>query len=54
MNKNVISLFAGVGGVAGGYVPLLFGANGLDGWSIIGAILGGIIGIWVGYKVSNS
>ena len=53
MSKGVISLCAGVGGSIGGYVPVLFGANGLSGWSILGAFIGGMIGIWVGFKIQQ-
>ena len=54
MNKKVILLFATVGGIVGGYVPVLFGDNEfLDGWSILMGIVGGIFGIWLGVVVSK-
>ena len=53
MSKGIIGLMAGVGGTVGGYLPVLFGASGFGGWSILGAFVGGIAGIWVGYKMSQ-
>lgn len=49
MSKKSILLFATVFGILGGYVPFLFGdTNMMDGWSILGGFVGGIVGIWVG------
>lgn len=54
MNKKVILLFATVFGILGGYVPVLFGDNELlDGWSILGGLVGGFFGIWLGAVVSK-
>ncbi len=54
MNKRVILLFATVGGILGGYAPVLFGdSNFLDGWSITASLVGGFIGIWLGVMASK-
>ncbi len=53
MNKGLILLMASVGGVVGGYLPTLFGAGGFSGWSILGSLAGGLLGIYVGYKLSD-
>lgn len=54
MNKKVILFFATVGGIVGGYVPVLFGDNEfLDGWSILAGTIGGIVGIWLGVVISK-
>jgi hypothetical protein len=54
MNKKFLLLMATVGGVVGGYVPILFGDNSfLDGASILAGLIGGLIGIWVGVKLSK-
>jgi uncharacterized membrane protein YfcA len=54
MNKRVILFFATVFSILGGYLPVLFGDNELlDGWSILGGLVGGIIGIWLGVYVSK-
>ncbi len=53
MDKKVILLVSGVGGVIGGYIPTLLGAGGFSGWSILGAFIGGIVGIWIGAKLGD-
>lgn len=54
MSKRFILLFATVFGILGGYLPALFGdTNLLDEWSILGGMVGGIFGIWLGVYVSK-
>lgn len=54
MNKKVLLFFATVGGIIGGYVPVLFGDNEfLDGWSILAGTIGSIVGIWLGVVISK-
>ena len=54
MNKKIISIMAVLGGMAGSYVPVLFGDNELlDGWSILGGVIGGFLGIWLGVVLSK-
>ena len=54
MNKKVILLIATIGGIAGGYLPVLFGDNDpLGGWSILCGTLGGLVGIWLGVVLSK-
>jgi hypothetical protein len=54
MNKKVIMFFATIGGLAGGYVPVLFGdTEFLDGWSILAGVIGGFVGIWLGVVISK-
>lgn len=54
MGKKAISLMAGVGMIAGGFVPLLFGDTSLlDGWGILGGLIGGFAGIWLGVWISK-
>ena len=39
-------------GILGSYVPVLFGdSDFFSGWSILGGMIGGFVGIWVGYKL---
>lgn len=39
-------------GLAGGYLPLLFGSmEDMVGWSILGSTIGGLLGIWIGVKL---
>ncbi len=50
--KTVLTLFATVFGIAGGYVPFLFGDKDfLDIWSILAGTVGGLFGIWLGVWV---
>lgn len=42
-----------IGSFVGGYVPSLFGADIFSFWSIITSAIGGLLGIWVGYKLAN-
>lgn len=54
MDRKIILLTSGFGSVIGGYIPGIFGAAGLNGWSILGAFVGGIIGIWIGIKINTN
>ena len=49
--KKLIMLAMVVGSIAGGYLPALFGLDGLM-VSLLGSFIGGIIGVWIGYKFS--
>jgi hypothetical protein len=40
-----------VGSFLGGYVPTLWGAETFSLTSLAGSVIGGILGIWVGYKI---
>ncbi len=54
MNKFIIMLGATIGSIAGAYVPSLFGDTDLlSGWSILAGTIGGIVGIWLGYKIAQ-
>jgi hypothetical protein len=54
MDKKLLLLCAGVGGIVGSYVPVLLGDNDLlSGWSILGGCVGGLFGIWVGVKLAK-
>ena len=53
MNKGLIMLMSGVGGAIGSYIPVIFGASGFGGWSVLGAFVGGLVGIYVGVKMND-
>ncbi len=42
-----------IGGTAGGYIPLLWGASYFSFSSIIFNAVGAVIGIWIGFKISQ-
>jgi MtN3 and saliva related transmembrane protein len=49
--KKLIMLGMVIGSIAGGYLPVLFGSDGPM-LSLLGSTVGGIIGIWIGFKFS--
>jgi uncharacterized membrane protein YeaQ/YmgE (transglycosylase-associated protein family) len=49
--KKLIMLGMIVGSIVGGYLPALFGLDEFM-FSLLGSFIGGIIGIWIGYKFS--
>lgn len=54
MNKSVIMFFAVIGELAGNFAPMLFGDKDLlSVWAILGGVVGGILGIWLGVVVSK-
>jgi hypothetical protein len=53
MNKQVIMIGMVIGSVLGGYLPALWGGSVFSVTSILCGGLGGIIGIWVAWKISR-
>jgi hypothetical protein len=53
MNKGLLYLCITIGGIVGGYIPVLFGAGGLSLISILGGTIGSFFGIWLAYKIDN-
>jgi hypothetical protein len=43
-----------IGSFVGGYIPSLFGAGFFSFWGLIFSGLGGLAGIYVGYKLSKN
>ena len=52
-SKKLIWLGLFVGSTVGGMLPELWGDNVFSFWSVILTAVGGIIGIWLGYKISE-
>ncbi len=52
-SKKTIYLFMFIGGMIGGYIPLLWGAGYFSFSSIICNALGAFLGIWVGFKLTH-
>lgn len=54
VNKRVVTFMLAVGATVGGAVPMLFGDYSLlDGWGILGSLIGGIVGIILGVKIGK-
>ena len=51
--KTLIWIGVFIGGAIGGYIPALWGASLLSFSSIIGNTIGGFVGIWAGWKISQ-
>jgi hypothetical protein len=53
-DKTIVMLATGLGSAIGGYLPSLWGASIVSGWSIILATVGGILGLWLGLRLVRS
>lgn len=53
MNKLLIGIGMFAGSTIGSYVPALWGGSLLSLSSILFGVIGGIIGIWLGYQLSK-
>lgn len=52
--KMAIYIGSSVGGIIGGYLPvLLWHADALDLFSLLGGFVGALVGCWGGYKVAK-
>lgn len=51
MNKKVVMLGMVFGSTIGGYIPTFFGATAFSLVSILGGAIGGVLGIWLSYKL---
>jgi len=49
--KKLIMLGMVVGSIVGGYLPALFGFDGPM-ISLLGSLIGGVVGVWIGYRFS--
>jgi len=52
MDKKLVGLGMIIGSTLGGYAPTWFGASAFSFTSIVGAFVGGILGIWLMVKIS--
>ncbi len=53
VTKTLVTIGMILGSIIGGYVPVAFGASLLSFTSLLGNGIGGILGIFVGYKLST-
>jgi len=42
-----------IGSFAGGYIPTLLGADAFSMTSLLGSVAGGILGIWIAYRLTR-
>ncbi len=53
-SKRTVMIGAVGGMTAGGAAPMLFGDyNSFDGWSVLGGLIGGLVGIWLAVVLSR-
>jgi hypothetical protein len=53
MNKQIIMIGMVIGSVVGGYLPTIFGVGAFSITSVLCGGLGGIIGIYLAYKIAR-
>lgn len=53
MNKTLLYACITIFGAIGGYVPVLFGADGFSPWAIVISTIGSIVGIFVAKRLSD-
>lgn len=51
--KTLVYIGMVVGSSIGGYIPVLFGADLLSFSSLFFSLIGGLVGIWIGYKAGG-
>lgn len=53
-SKTLVYIGMVIGSIIGSYIPVLFGAGLFSYISVLFSGIGGILGIWIGLKLSNS
>lgn len=53
MDRSLITLGLVVGSTLGAYVPALWGDNGFSFSSLFCSALGGLLGIWIGFRLGS-
>ncbi len=51
--KSMFMLAMVLGSTIGGYLPSLLGADSFSMTSLFGSLVGGVLGIWLVYKLVN-
>jgi uncharacterized membrane protein YeaQ/YmgE (transglycosylase-associated protein family) len=54
MGRSAIGLCGGFGMFVGGYVPVLWGASSFSVSSVLFGVVGAVVGIWAGVRISES
>ena len=50
--RSVTGLCIGLGSLVGGFVPVLWGDSGFSLAAVVTTALGGIVGLWLGVRLS--
>lgn len=53
MNKLLIGIGMFLGSTIGSYMPILWGGSLFSITSILWSVIGGLVGIWIGYRISK-
>lgn len=53
MYKTLLYVCISIFGALGGYLPVVFGAEGFSPWAIITSTIGSIVGIFVAKRLSD-
>lgn len=53
MTKKLIFIFLFIGSTLGAYLPLLWGGDVLSVASILWSVAGGLLGIYIGFKIGQ-
>ncbi|MEH2372374.1 MAG: hypothetical protein V7K15_04690 [Nostoc sp.] len=53
MSKTIIGIGMFLGSTIGSYIPALWGGSLLSFTSILLGVIGGLVGIWLGYRISK-
>ena len=51
--KTMVRLGILVGSTVGGYIPTFWGAEMLSFSTLFGSLIGGLLGVWVAYKIDQ-
>lgn len=51
--KAIVFLVFTIGSTLGSYLPVLFGSSVFSLWSVTGGAVGGILGIYIGYRAAG-
>lgn len=53
MSKSIVMLGMVLGGALGGWIPTLFGAGAFSMASVLASFVGGVLGIYLSFKLIN-
>ncbi|MEP7340512.1 MAG: hypothetical protein ABI977_22460 [Acidobacteriota bacterium] len=51
--KAMVRIGILIGSTVGGYIPVIWGAEMLSLSSLFGSLLGGLLGVWIAYKIDQ-